>query len=213
MKYEGESSKDPASEARARSPDWSIFLLDPDEGADNNIVTVWGDSKYSSKWTSDPYRMPQGYQNNWIWPFRQVLTYCVNSNTRYGYIVTPEEVVVLRVHEDKSSTPNTHWRVQYPAIPWDSSGEGVLTTNLAIWALAMMSVNEEHRRIGTFDQTLPLNIWWIDPSRGWAQHHLSGAKAFNRPEGAEARPRPVVAKPQSEDEEDTGPRRSKRLRH
>jgi hypothetical protein len=127
--------------------------------------------------------------------------------------------VVLRVHEDRSSMPHRPWRIQYTAIPWGRSGEGTLTMNLAIWALAMMSLSDEHRAIRTSDQTLPLNIWWIDPSRNRVrsstyEHHLSGLKisGSERPKGAEARLRRLVAEPETSDEEDTAPRRSKRLR-
>jgi hypothetical protein len=168
---------------------------------------------------SDKERLSDQFRSNWIWPFRQVLTYCVNNNTRYGYILTPAEAVVLRVYEDPG-TPGSPWRVQHAAIPWEWSGEGTLTMNLAIWALYMMSLNDEHRAIRTSDQTLPLNIWWIDPSRNGArpstyEHHLSGAKVSGseRPEGAEARLRPPPAEPESSDEEDTSPRRSNRVQY
>ncbi|KAG7292884.1 hypothetical protein NEMBOFW57_002929 [Staphylotrichum longicolle] len=163
MRHLGHDSKDPSSDAKAKAPDWCIFLRDrQDPDDEKRIIAVWGDSKCSSKWASDPSRLAARYKANWIWPFRQVLTYCVNNATRYGYILTPEEVVVLRVYEDRVATPAAPWRVQHAAVPWSNSGDGVLTVNLAIWALAMMSLNEGHRPIRNLNMTLPLDVWWED---------------------------------------------------
>ncbi len=148
------------------------------------------------------------------------MTYCVNNATRYGYILTPEEVVVLRMYEDRSR-PRFPWRVQHAAIPWENSGEGVLTVNLALWALAMMDVNEGYRPIRTLDQTLPLNVWWVDAARNGPptyEHHLSGVKisGARTPDGLDARLRPDtipgIEAWRKDQEEDEGPRRSKRPR-
>ncbi|AEO70536.1 3b8a0ec7-3073-45ec-bbc0-87a770498b2f [Thermothielavioides terrestris] len=214
MRHLGQESKDPRSDAKPKSPDWCIFLWDPRDPADESqTITVWGDSKCSSKWRSDKDLLPSRFKSNWIWPFRQVLTYCVSNATRYGYILTPDEVVVLRVHEDRS-TPTKPWRIQYASVPWANSGEGVLTVNLAIWALAMMSLNEGHRPIRTLDHTLPLNVWWVDPSQSQRgtptyEHHLSGARVSKAPVGLDARSRPDTI---PGFDQGSGQRRAKRSR-
>ncbi len=231
MQYLGAESKDLGRDGRSLAPDWSIFLRVPgaepadesDDDPEARLVIVWGDSKCSSKWKSHQLDLPAQYRANWIWPFRQVLTYCVNEGTRYGFILTPEEVVVLRVYEDSSESLYP-WRVQHAAIPWGNSGENVLTVNLALWALAVMGINEGHRPIRTLGQTLPLNVWWMDRGRRpndppTHEHHLSGAKVphSQRPRGLDARPRPNTIPDleawREQHADDDGPRRSKRLRH
>lgn len=94
--------------------------------------------------------------------------------------------------KEESATEKS-WRVQYAAIPWENSGEGTLTVNLAIWALAMMNLNEGHRPIRILDHTLPLNVWWIDQGESLLfEHHLSSrvVTLSDRQDGMDARPRP-----------------------
>lgn len=96
-----------------RKPDWSIYL----HTVPKPIAIAYGDSKCRSKWVSVPRTCPEfrRYHRNWIWQFRQVLSYCVNASTRYGFILTPEELVVLRIHEN-SNTPKKPWRIEYASI-------------------------------------------------------------------------------------------------
>lgn len=209
MRHLGQLSKDPRSDGKAKSPDWRIFLRDLHDPEDEKrTVAVWGGSKRSSKWSSDPDHMLRGYRNNWIRPFGQVLTYCVSNSTRYGYVLTLEEIVALRVYEDKS-TPGTPWRAQHAPVPWTAADDGVLTVNLTIWALTMMSLNEGHRLIRSLDHTLPLDLWWEDQGRGQGafgsstyEHHLSGRKLTARPQGtADIRSRPDTIPGHGADEE------------
>lgn len=183
----GRQSRDLGSEKRARIPDWSVYLKD-----DAQTVLVWGDDKCSSKWTSDQLKCPD---ENYIWPFRQMLTYCVNNNTRYGFVLTPKEMVVMRVLRDSSTRAKPQWMIQYKSVPWDEFGPGQLTVNLAIWAIAMMSVNEGYRMIHGPEWTLPLNVWWKDVDRKgvvFYEHHLSGFKITAKPRGADIRSRPTT---------------------
>lgn len=119
IKHDGRSSKDPKSDSKAKAPDWSIYLKE------DGTVIVWGDSKCSGKWSSERDNIPRGLWKNWIWPFRQVLTYCVNNATRYGYVLTPREVVVRVV--EANQTTGRPWRVQRASIPWDNAGPGILS--------------------------------------------------------------------------------------
>lgn len=196
----------PRAAAKSNAPDWCISLreLQDSEDDENRIIAVCGDTKCSS-WCSSN-RMTTRSRADWIFPLRRVLTCCVNNKTRYGYILTSEEVVVFRVYEDRS-TPPSPWRIQHAAIPWENAGESTLTVNLAIWALAMMSLNEGHRPIRSLDQTLPLNVWWEHDGASPAyEHHLSGRKVSETLERADVRARPV-----STYEDDTRRRRSRRL--
>lgn len=52
-----------------------------------------GDTKLSTKWRSTGDRQQEPY----MWPIAQILNYCGgNWQTRYGYIITQRELVVLR---------------------------------------------------------------------------------------------------------------------
>lgn len=175
----------PPQGGKAFEPDWGIYL-----NTTPKTALVWGDNKCSSKWKSDPN--VSRLASNRVWAFRQIATYCYNENTRYSYIVTPDELAAIRVVKDPTASGNH--RVQYKSIPWSHHGPNVLTMNLAIWALAMMAVNEEHRPILPIHQNLPLNLWWQDMNHqtgeGFFQHHLSGRILQTLPVGAISRPRP-----------------------
>lgn len=106
------------------TPDWSIYIHDANEGTQ----LVWGVNKLSSRWNSDILKLERLSRENWIWPFRQVLTYCIASDTRYGCPQTPDELVVLRAHK----TNNEGWGIEYKSIPWENSGPKTLTVNLGI---------------------------------------------------------------------------------
>lgn len=175
---------------KLRRPDWAIFLND--EATDEQSTLVWGENKLSSKWCSDISLLPESLQSNWIWPFRQVLTYCVASNTRYGCLMTDNELVVLRIYLNDNSSDRA-WNMQYKSIPWENCGKGNLTVNLGIWAIGVMALNEGHRPISPITETLPLNVWWKDEDstgRRFYEHHLSSYKRYDRPQGADARSRP-----------------------
>ena len=88
-------------------PDWAGIQTDPQDDLDQvetsqppNILP--GDSKLGRKWSSknieDGLVHPDHHDSDWMKPLRQIFAYCVRANARYGYIVTDEEVVVIRVH-------------------------------------------------------------------------------------------------------------------
>ncbi|KAJ3522649.1 hypothetical protein NM208_g12771 [Fusarium decemcellulare] len=121
-------------------------------------------------------------------PINQVIDYCQAAQTRYGFILTNEELVVVRVsHRRVGTTKKPH--AEYKAIPWSASGEGVLTVRLALWFLFVMSMNAEHRPIRTSDEVLPLNLWWKAPGSNMIlyQHHLSKRERLSLPPGAQFR--------------------------
>lgn len=190
-------------------PDWVIF------NRENGKVVplVCGENKLSTKWNSDKHKLRKAFQGNWIWPFRQVLTYCVATRTRYGCLMTPDELVVLRVYLNGSGQSES-WNVQYKAIPWDDSGNK-LTINLGIWALGMMALNSGHRPIAPKSNTLPLNVWWITRTKKGKEayeHHLSSCIAETRPRNADIRPQPDTIPGVAEMQAAGTNRRSKRTR-
>lgn len=89
-----------------RFPDWAGIqpaLSQADvRGIKNSSINILpGDTKVSKKWLSDDIvdgALDTDYTpDNWQRPLKQVYTYCVRANSRYGYIITDKELVVIRI--------------------------------------------------------------------------------------------------------------------
>lgn len=169
-------------------PDMAIFLRDS-----KNTALAIGDNKCSTKWQYSQlfYKPPATV----FLPFRQVVTYCRAGRTRYGWIMTDAELVVIRVFLAHGSTD--HYKVEHAMVPWINSGEGILTVNLAIWWLAMMSLKPNYRAIEQSSRMMPINLWWEGKDhRGVIyDHHLSGRQTSTLPPGDASVRRPVAAAP------------------
>lgn len=97
-------------------------------------------------------------------PLRQIYTYCVEANARYGFIITCEEVLLVRVSPLGEAKPEGDWsspeelirdsmiehgRLEYKSIPWGvhrSSRDRLndfhhLTVNLSLWVLFILAGN------------------------------------------------------------------------
>ncbi|CEJ91219.1 hypothetical protein VHEMI06946 [[Torrubiella] hemipterigena] len=134
-------------------PGWVMF----NRQNTHDTPLACGENKLSTAWNSDKSTLRKTGQTDWIWPFRQVLTYCVATNTRYGYILTTDELVVLRVYNNKDGHTGRPYTVQYKSVPIDSSGDSTLTSSLGLKALGMMALNGGQRHIASNSDTLPLN--------------------------------------------------------
>lgn len=101
-------------------------------------------------------------------PLRQIYTYCVEANARYGFIITCEEVLLVRVsllkeaeRDDETTIPSEdlvqdrmiqNGRLEYKSIRWQEHREiqqkpeefKKLTVNLSLWALFIMAGNSSH---------------------------------------------------------------------
>jgi len=133
-------------------PDWAGLS---DIQSTNNILP--GDTKVSWKWKSKDLGkiLAAGKVNrpvNKLWPIRQLLHYCICSHARYGYIITDEELVVMRVgikensqrrgsEEELRACVHDRALVELKAIPRGVSGGENLTVNLALWALHILAAN------------------------------------------------------------------------
>ncbi|RSL92088.1 hypothetical protein CDV31_015307 [Fusarium ambrosium] len=127
-------------------------------------------ARLSSQWTSEGLK---NQDHAAVLPIRQLATYAKESGTRYSFIMTDKEVVVVRFMAD----PNGQYGAEWQAIPRSASGEANLTVGLAVWALIMMSLHEQHRAVATEGETLPINLWWREQGvdgRVTYRHHLSG---------------------------------------
>ena len=95
-----------AGKAGKFRPDWAGIQTNPEDNISReetmkppNILP--GDSKLGKKWSSNKIKdgpvKGEYLKSDWLKPLKQIYTYCVKANARYGYIITEEEVVVIRV--------------------------------------------------------------------------------------------------------------------
>lgn len=137
-----------------KKPDWAGKSATEEEF---NILP--GDAKISRNWVSSdlPKRLAvkgsPAVSTEILWPIRQVLHYCVESQARYGYIISDKELVVLRVGLKESQNTatglselrhsiNDESLVEWASIPWEhDDGCKGLTVNLALWVLHLLAAN------------------------------------------------------------------------
>lgn len=182
------------SATNALKPDVTIHYP-PRPGFTVPTVLVMGDNKFSGAWSfveaytkDDPASMR---------PFLQVLTYCAAGNTRYGYIMSDIELIATRSFcEVDEDTGLKHWSMEVSAsIPWNASGRGKLTVNLAIWWLGVMATNKTHRAIQPRNECHRINTWFEDKdgagvTRGYT-HVLSKRRLLREPVRACVIPREI----------------------
>lgn len=156
----GESSKN--NRIKRFRPDWAGKQDSMEtNGRPRNMLP--GDTKLSIKWHSGKLSSSEaGESENTegrLSPIHQIFTYCVRANARYGYLITDEELLAVRIRpmqssrsitsEDSAQTAAKRARrkglLEYKAIPWNvdkSETDGKpprLTVNLALWWLHMMA--------------------------------------------------------------------------
>ncbi|SCO77068.1 uncharacterized protein FRV6_01280 [Fusarium oxysporum] len=148
--------------------------------------TGLADLGYLSSLMTEPIFSSHYLEDLAFLPLRRVATYCLATDTRYGFVLTPGEVVVVRV----SGTAYDYGqpcRIEWQAVPWGASGPDTLTVSLSLWFVAMMSLNPTHHRLLPPGAAPPLNLWlrYQDPAGVAAyKHHLSLRQAFCLPAGA-----------------------------
>jgi hypothetical protein len=150
---EGPSSS--TARPKRYKPDWAgVRRSVPEEKAPNLLP---GETKVSQKWKSsyiEPFdEAPRDFCPNWLWPLRQVLTYCLTLNVRYGYIITDEELVVCRIYTPESDRKRKNRKsgevedgwIEYKAIPYNleakSKVDDELTIHLALWWLHLLAAS------------------------------------------------------------------------
>jgi len=99
-----------------RFPDWAgiqpgLSQADIQGTKISSINILPGDTKVSKKWLSDDIvdgALDTDFTpDNWQRPLKQVYTYCVRANARYGYIITDKELVVIRIGPSKQEKSPT----------------------------------------------------------------------------------------------------------
>ncbi|KAL8830876.1 MAG: hypothetical protein Q9170_005534 [Blastenia crenularia] len=126
-----------------------------------------GETKLSCKWDGSQLRPGRfeklGNNKAWQGPVKQIYTYCVRAEARYGYLITDKELVALRnrpsveheVHrsenpaKDAAAHIRTNGVLEFKRILWaddengrtSDSAQG-LTINLGLWFLHMLVLKE-----------------------------------------------------------------------
>jgi hypothetical protein len=142
------------------TPDWAGILLSfpenncsDDSRSGKSLNTrryknvLPGDTKLSTKFKSKWGPEDQRFQD----PINQVFTYCRRANVPYGYIITQEELVVLRLFHGDKDNPN-RLSIEWKAIPWTNNTNDELTVNLTLWCLHMLAARD--RTIGGREQLI-----------------------------------------------------------
>ncbi|CAN8105731.1 unnamed protein product [Discula destructiva] len=179
----------PEGSKSSLNPDWVIidhaitlkYHEDHHKQTEKPLVYVAGDSKVRQKWKSgwlespgdltvnvdspfrkQPHQATKVVTQERLAPLRQIETYCRYAATRYAYIVTKTELVVLRVRRiirakrekkilqklrrRETEDEKIHAAIEYKSmIPWEGTSADGLTVNLAVWALGCMAMNEQER--------------------------------------------------------------------
>ncbi|KAL8708140.1 MAG: hypothetical protein Q9220_006901 [cf. Caloplaca sp. 1 TL-2023] len=142
-------------------PDWAGAQPTTEvTGRPKNILP--GDTNFSSKWKSSkiqPGPFKSGKESSWAEPLKQIFTYCVRSNARYGYVITDKDLLAIRVRPVESINSNALRKsaavrarrrgiIEFKIIPWDTAppngtieDSSGLTINLALWWLHLMAAS------------------------------------------------------------------------
>jgi hypothetical protein len=147
-----------AKRTSRNKPDWAGIRTTLPHNSKRTLNIIPGDTKVSYKWRSTQI-VPKiidknDLTQNWLWPLRQIFTYCLDSNTRYGYIISDEEVVAFRVRvpHERIETKRGHkvvrskdrGTIEYAPVystTQEAGGENILTMNMAIWWLHLLAAN------------------------------------------------------------------------
>lgn len=198
------------------NPDWTVYARKVEKvyysaaGKDPKqpMALAIGDSKMCQKWKSAwihrsraesyidtspaipangiPLQKTHNVTEERLRPLEQLATYCRFGETRYGFILTQEELVAFRVRRlnpalipGVQSYDKPFAGIEYKSVPWDASGPGNLTVNLAIWALGCMGMNDHHRimessRGEPLDSMVRLTKWTHDEKNKVYRNDISG---------------------------------------
>ncbi|KAI1330262.1 hypothetical protein F5Y16DRAFT_396554 [Xylariaceae sp. FL0255] len=182
----------PEGVAKMRSkwcPDWAGLV---DVHGNNNILP--GDTKLSRNWRSEDLKDFIGKRGqralkddstpSVLWPIRQLLHYCIESHMRYGYIITDEELVIMRIRpieryiqgatiDDLHGAVHDKPFVEFQSIPWQRDYlSRTLSVNLALYVLFILAANNgllDWRYNSLVDEKLPN----IKPQRGLCDEYPS----------------------------------------
>ncbi|OAA59099.1 hypothetical protein SPI_06301 [Niveomyces insectorum RCEF 264] len=98
--YFGAGSRCINADGDRHAPDWSCA------SHGGTTALVLGDTKISSKWTPDLANSPPGTTGHkeWAKVLSQITLYMRSYQVRYGFIITDEQLVVLRITRERVGT-------------------------------------------------------------------------------------------------------------
>lgn len=145
---------------------------------------------------------PEATGKESFWPLRQLANLCDMAKTRYGYIVTDQDLVACCFHKTEArtgqaagSTAAADWKVALMPVPWTRHGEAQLTTDLALWWLCMLALSApQHRALVAGADVVGIGEWevrYVDDERGWVRRH----RYYHVEQPADPPPPPVYQTP------------------
>ncbi|KAI1171102.1 hypothetical protein F4777DRAFT_72900 [Nemania sp. FL0916] len=119
---------------------------------------------------------PEAATQENLWPLRQLANMCKLAETRYGYIITDEDLVACCFYcRATHGNDDVLWDVALMPVPWTRQGTSQLTTDLALWWLGMLALSApENRALKPEANVVPIKEWetrYIDEQRGWVRRH------------------------------------------
>lgn len=91
----------PSEDVRRLRPDWAGVKRLPD-CLDQPLNILPGDTKLNCKWhssrieTGDVEKM--GDTGRWMPAIRQIYTYCTKAHAQYGYLITDQELLAVKIN-------------------------------------------------------------------------------------------------------------------
>ena len=169
----------PVAHAKLR-PDWAgVQRVQRCSSRAENMLP--GDTKVGGKWSS--FNIEVGptaeahMDNDWIEPLKQVYTYCMETESRYGYIITEKELVVLRIRPATNKdfvTPENSQNANLPPTIGRSkfikSAKGPLATPMerirrqGLLEYKAIPWNQKKGCLPTVEKgqlTVNLALWWL----------------------------------------------------
>ena len=146
-------------------PDWAGMLRPEPSDSGKGKLILPGETKLARCFTSGKIKTGNieaaSERPAWLWPLGQIFTYCQRAQARYGYLITNEELVVIRLrptdptftqpdlklrHSDRheGSKPSAdvlaaYRRLEFKSIPWKhESKSDTLTVALTLFFLHMI---------------------------------------------------------------------------
>lgn len=115
-------------------------------------------------------------------PLRQLANLCALAKTRYGYILTDQDLVACCFYKRRAGAGQAAelseakgWKVAMMPVPWTRYGETQLTTDIALWWLSMLALSApENRALVAEADVVGIGEWerrYLDEERGWVRRH------------------------------------------
>jgi hypothetical protein len=119
---------------------------------------------------------PTAVTKEGLWPMRQLANLCHMAQTRYGYIMTDQDLVVCRFYIPEGGVNQAdELKVEVMAVPWTVHGESQLTTDLALWWLCMLALSPtQHCALATEEDMVGIDEWevrYLNDEHGWVRRH------------------------------------------